>query len=42
MGKSELFFPNYFRVAEVAGTLNNRGKIQKRGGKIILNLGIAN
>jgi hypothetical protein len=26
----------------VTGTLNNRGKIEKRGGKIILNLGLAN
>jgi hypothetical protein len=29
-------------MAEVTETLNNRGKIQKRVGKIILNLGIAN
>jgi hypothetical protein len=29
-------------MAEVAGGLNNRGKIEKRGGKIILNLGLIN
>jgi hypothetical protein len=29
-------------MAEVTGTLNNRGKIEKRGGKIILNLGLIN
>jgi len=29
-------------MAEVTGTLNNRGKIEKRGGKIILNLGLTN
>jgi hypothetical protein len=26
----------------VTGTLKNRGKIAKRGGKMILNLGVAN
>jgi hypothetical protein len=29
-------------MAEVTGALNNRGKIEKRGGKIILNLGLTN
>jgi hypothetical protein len=29
-------------MAKVTRTLNNRGKIVKRGGKMILNLGIAN
>jgi hypothetical protein len=29
-------------MAEVTGTLKNRGKIVKRGGKIILNLELAN
>jgi hypothetical protein len=29
-------------MVEVTRTLNNKGKIVKRGGKMILNLGIAN
>jgi hypothetical protein len=29
-------------MVEVTGTLKNRGKIVKRGGKMILNLGLAN
>jgi hypothetical protein len=29
-------------MVEVTRTLENRGKIVKRGGKIILNLGLAN
>jgi hypothetical protein len=29
-------------MAEVTGTLENSGKLDKRGGKIILNLGLAN
>jgi hypothetical protein len=29
-------------MVEVTRTLNNRGKIVKRGGKMILNLGLAN
>jgi hypothetical protein len=29
-------------MVEVTRTLKNRGKIVKRGGKMILNLGIAN
>lgn len=41
LGKSELFFPNYLEVAEVTGSLNNRGKIKMRVGKIVLNLGLA-
>ena len=39
---SELFFPIYFEVAEVTGHLKNGGKIEKRGGKIILNILCAN
>jgi hypothetical protein len=42
LGKSEVFFPNYLEVVGVIGSLNNRGKIKKRVGKIILNLGLAN
>ena len=38
IGKSWVFFPNYFEVVGVTRTLNNSGKIDRRGGKIILNL----
>lgn len=42
IGKSKLFYPNYFKVAEVTRTLNNSGKLDKRGEKLFLNLGLAN
>jgi hypothetical protein len=29
-------------VAEVTGTLNNRGNLEKKGGRIFLNLELAN
>jgi hypothetical protein len=42
LGKSELFFPNYFSLSIATRSLNNWWKIGRKGGKIILNISPAN